>query len=336
VWAALVILYFVWGSTYLGILFAIESIPPYVMGALRFVLAGGALLAWSVARNPRQWPSRRELVDSFIVGALLLGGAMGLVAVAEQSLPSGVAALLVALLPAWLVIFGRVFVGERITRPVAIGIAVGLVGVAILAGPWEATGNLDPFGVVAILGSPILWSLGSIYSAHRAAPPSDPVRSLAIQMLAGSLVMFVLAVIVGDLARFDAAAVTSRSLLAIGYLAVIGSLVGYSTYIWLIRHAPLAKVGTYAYVNPVVAFGLGALLAGEPITLRTLVAAVVIVVAVAMIVTARSRAAGEAILAPAEGDGATAEAAGDNHEEAGRLTPRREPSGQPAAPRPSP
>jgi drug/metabolite transporter (DMT)-like permease len=291
VWAALLTLYLVWGSTYLGILIAIDTIPPYVMGALRFALSGGAMLLFSIARNPGSWPSWREVRDSAIVGGLLLGGGMGLVAVAEQTIPSGIAALLIALLPAWLVVLGRLFVGETIGRPVALGIVIGLVGVAILAGPWEASGQLNPLGLLAILGSPILWATGSIYSAHRAVEPSDPIRGIALQMLAGSAVMVVIGLLVGDFARFDPAAVSADSLLAVLYLVVVGSIVGYSSYIWLLRNAPLARIGTYAYVNPIVAFVLGAWLANEPITPRSVAAAVVIVVAVALIVTARGRAA---------------------------------------------
>jgi drug/metabolite transporter (DMT)-like permease len=293
IWAALLTLYVVWGSTYLGILFAIETIPPYVMGAMRFALSGVAMLAWSIARNPRSRPSVREVRDSAIVGTLLLGGGMGLVAVAEQTVPSGVAALVIALLPAWLVVLGRIFVGETITRPVFIGIVIGLIGVAILAGPWEASGQLDAFGLIALLGSPLLWGLGSIFSAHKAIEPTDPIRAIAIQMLAGSAAMVVVGIVVGDFARFDPAAVSINSLLAVVYLAVFGSVIGYSSYIWLLRHAPLAKIGTYAYVNPVVAFILGAWLANEPITPRTVAAAAVILFAVALIVTARGRASRE-------------------------------------------
>lgn len=333
-WAALLTLYVVWGSTYVGILFAIESIPPYVMGVMRFVLSGGVLLAWSLARNPGSRPSWRETRDAAIVGAFLLGGGMGLVAVAEQTIPSSIAALLIALLPAWLVVLGRVFVGEPISRAVAVGIVIGLVGVAILAGPWESTGALDPIGLAAILGSPILWATGSIYSAHKAAPPTDVTRSLAIQMLSGSAVMAVLGLAVGDWARFDPSAVTTESLIAVGYLAVVGSLIGYSAYIWLLRHAPLARIGTYAYVNPVVAFILGAVLASEPITPRTVAAAVVIIVAVALIVTARSRAgraAAQAAVEPPEKEpnGVARSEAGP-----GGPTPRREPSARPSAPGP--
>ena len=293
IWAALLTLYVVWGSTYVGILFAIETIPPYVMGAIRFALSGAAMLAWSVARNPRSRPSLREVRDSAIVGTVLLGGGMGLVAVAEQSVPSSIAALLIALLPAWLVIFGRIFVGQTISRAAAVGIVIGLIGVAILAGPWETSGQLDMLGLIALLASPMLWALGSIYSAHKAVEPSDPIRAIAIQMLAGSAAMVVIGLVVGDFARFDPTGVSTKSLLAIVYLAVVGSIVGYSSYIWLLRHAPLAKIGTYAYVNPVVAFVLGAWLANESITPRTVAAAAVILFAVALIVTARGRAGRE-------------------------------------------
>jgi len=231
--------------------------------------------------------------DSAIVGTVLLGGGMGLVAVAEQSVPSSIAALLIALLPAWLVIFGRIFVGQTISRAAAVGIVIGLIGVAILAGPWETSGQLDMLGLIALLASPMLWALGSIYSAHKAVEPSDPIRAIAIQMLAGSAAMVVIGLVVGDFARFDPTGVSTKSLLAIVYLAVVGSIVGYSSYIWLLRHAPLAKIGTYAYVNPVVAFVLGAWLANESITPRTVAAAAVILFAVALIVTARGRAGRE-------------------------------------------
>jgi drug/metabolite transporter (DMT)-like permease len=247
------------------------------------------MLAWSFWRNPRPLPTLRQVRDSSIIGALLLGGGNSLVAIAEQTMPSGIAALFIALLPAWLVVFGRIFVRERISRPVAAGIVIGLAGVAILVGPWEAGGSLDAVGILAVLGSPILWSTGSIFSTHRADEPADPVRAIGIQMLAGGVVTTVLAFVLGDWARFDPYAVSTTSLIALVYLITIGSIVGYSSYIWLIRHAPLAKVATYAYVNPVVAFVLGAWLASEPITPRTAVAAAVIVFAVALIVTARSR-----------------------------------------------
>jgi drug/metabolite transporter (DMT)-like permease len=327
VWAALLTLYVVWGSTYLGIRFAIETIPPYVMGVMRFVLAGVVMLAWSVARNPGARPSWREIRDSSIVGALLLGGGMGLVAVAEQTIPSGIAALVVALLPAWLVVLGRIFVGETIGRPVALGLVIGLVGVAILAGPWETSTALDPLGLVALLGSPILWGIGSIFSAHRAVESPDPARAIAIQMLAGAAVMAVIGLLVGDWARFDPAAISSTSLLSIVYLAAVGSIVGYSCYIWLLRHAPLAKIGTYAYVNPVVAFILGAWLGNEPLTPRTVVASAVILFAVALIVTVRGRAARSAAAA-ARGPSA------DQVPEPDGPSPR--PTSEDASPRPAP
>ena len=330
VWAALLTLYVVWGSTYLGILYAIETMPPFVMGALRFTIAGGLMLGWSFWRNPRPLPSLRQVRDSVIIGALLLGGGNSLVAVAEQTIPSGITALFIALLPAWLVVLARVFVGEPIGRPVAVGVVIGLVGVAILVGPWEAGGTLDAIGIVAVLASPILWSIGSIFSTHGAKEPSDPVRAVGIQMLSGGMVMTLAALILGDWARFDPAAVSSTSLIALVYLIVMGSIVGYSSYIWLIRHAPLAKAGTYAYVNPVVAFVLGAWLASEPITPRIVVAAAVIVFADALIVTARGRAALTERRAAEAAVAAGAVADGDVHGLAGsaaggRPSPTRSP-----------
>jgi drug/metabolite transporter (DMT)-like permease len=327
VWAALLTLYVVWGSTYLGIAVAIDTIPPYVMGVMRFVVAGSVMLAWSIARNPGSRPTLREVRDSAIVGAFLLGGAMGLVAVAEQTIPSGVAALLVALLPAWLVVLGRIFVGETISRPIVLGLVIGFAGVAILAAPWDTQGQLDPLGLAAILVSPVLWATGSIFSAHKAVEPSDPTRAIAIQMLSGGVVMAVIGLVVGDWARFDPAAVSTTSLLAIVYLAAVGSIVGYTSYIWLLRHAPLAKIGTYAYVNPVVAFVLGAWLANEPVTPRTVAASVVILFAVALIVTVRSRAS-----RPAAG-GSAAGASDAASDDAGSA-PRPAAAARPASPAP--
>lgn len=288
VWAGLITLYFVWGSTYLGIRIAIDSFPPYLMIAIRFAAAGGLMFAWVAARGQVGRPTRREWRDSAIVGVLLLTGGMGLIGWAEQTLPTGIAALLVALMPAWVALLGRVFFAERLAPLVVIGIIVGLVGVGILVGP-TASGGLNPVGLAAGLLSPVLWGSGSLYAAHRARLPRNGALASAMQMLCAGVASLAIAFVLGELGSFRPSAVSLDSVVALAYLVTVGSIVGFGTFGWLVRVAPLSKVTTYAYVNPVVAFILGAIVLGEPITLRTVVAAAVIVAAVALIVTARGR-----------------------------------------------
>lgn len=292
IWAALITLYVVWGSTYLGIAIAIETIPPYLMAAVRFLIAGVLLFGWSYVRG--DWsanrPTRREWRDSFIVGTLLLSGGMGLVAWAEQTVPSGITALLIALMPAWVAVLGRIFFNQRIVPLIALGIVIGLGGVAVLVAP-SASGSLDPTGLAAVLVSPILWGSGSLYSAHRAQLPRAPLLATAMQMLCAGVVSGIIALALGEVGRFEPAAVSVASLVGLAYLIVVGSIVGFGAYVWLLRVAPLPKVATYAYVNPVVAFILGAIVLGEPIALRTAIAAAIIIFAVALIVTARGRMA---------------------------------------------
>jgi len=294
IWAGMITLYLVWGTTYLGIAVVIETIPPYVMVAIRFLVAGLLLagIIWVRERGRIARPSGRQIIDALIVGTGLVAVGNALVGVGEQTVPSGIAAVLVALMPAWLAVFGRALLGDRLPRAVLAGIAIGIAGVAILAWPAGGTASLDPFGLAAIIVAPIGWSLGSLYAARRAVLPTPPLLASAYQMIGGSLVAAVVAVVSGEAASFDPSAVSARSLVAFAYLAIVGSLVGYTTYAWLIRHAPLSRVSTYTYVNPIVAVVLGAAFLGEPITPRTLVAAAVIVVAVALIVSSRGRVSG--------------------------------------------
>jgi drug/metabolite transporter (DMT)-like permease len=306
-WLGLLVIYFVWGSTYIGIRLADESIPPFLMAGVRFLLAGLALLAWefvAIRRIPRDTtsgdatdehdrgylPTRRQVRDSAIVGGALLLGGMGLVALGERTVPAGVAAFQIALLPVWIAVLGRIFFGERLPRMVVVGIIVGLVGVAILVDPLGTGGPaFDPFGLVVLLCSPIFWASGSLFSSHKAVLPRRPLTATGLQMVCGGLLLLAAAVVTGELAGFNLAAVTGRSFLGLAYLTTVGSLVGFTTYVWLLRVAPLPKVATYAYVNPIVAFVLAGLLLGETIEPRTALAGAVIVAGVALIVTARSR-----------------------------------------------
>ena len=293
IWLGLAVLYVVWGSTYLGIAVAVETIPPFLMAALRFMLAGTVLTGWTLARRSFVLPTRREWRDTLIVGALLLGGGMGMVAWGEQTIPSGIAALLIAMMPVWVAILGRIFLGQRLPRLAVVGIVVGFIGVAILVGPTAAgaTGSLDPAGLVALIISPLAWASGSLYASHRATLPRQPLVATGAQMLAGGLVLTLMAGATGEFGRFSISAVSGPSLAAFLYLVVIGSLLAFTAYGWLLRVAPLPLIATYAYVNPVVAVILGAIVLSEPIEPRTLVAGAVIVGAVALIVTARGRMA---------------------------------------------
>ena len=297
VWAGLIVLYLVWGSTYLGIRIAVETIPPFTMGGIRFLIAG-VLLATAVAIRHRatiRRPSGRQLRDALIVAAFLLGGGMGLVAWGEQhSVPSGIAALLIGLMPMWIAVLSRVFLGERLPPMAAVGIGVGLVGVAILAWPTGGVGDLPPASLAALVVSPICWSTGTIYAARRADLPSPALFSTGLQMTFGGLVLLALGALTGELATFDPAAVSTRSLAGLLYLITVGSLVGYTTYQWLLTVAPLPRISTYAYVNPVVAVVLGSIIAGEPLGAREIVAAIVIVAAVVLIVSARGRSSQQA------------------------------------------
>lgn len=307
IWLGLLVLYLVWGSTYLAISVAVETIPPFVMASGRFLVAGLILLTWSVARAGRAFapPTRRQWRDSAIVGALLLGGGMGMVAFGEQTVPSGITALLVGLMPVWVAVFGRIFLGKRLPPLAIVGIVVGFIGVGILIGPsaFGGAGALDPLGLAAIIISPIAWVAGSLFASHRAVLPERPLVATGIQMLLGGAVLGVMALGSGEFGILDLGAISMESVVALLYLTVIGSLLAFTVYGWMLRVAPLPLVATYAYVNPVVAVILGALILSEPIDPRTIVAGAVIVFAVALIVTARGRMRAPAV---AEGTGPVA------------------------------
>jgi drug/metabolite transporter (DMT)-like permease len=300
----MIVLYFVWGSTYIGIRLAVESIPPFLMAGVRFLIAGALLLGWewlairriqadptvALADRPTR-PTLRQWRDSAIVGGALLGGGMGLVALGERTVPAGIAAFLIAMLPVWVAVLGRLFFSEHLPRAAIVGVVVGLVGVAVLVGPAGTAGGpaFDPFGLLVLLCSPIAWASGSLYSSHRAVLPRRPLTATGLQMICGGAILMVAAVLTGELSGFDLADVTGRSAVGLLYLITVGSLIGFTTYVWLLRVAPLAKVATYAYINPIVAVVLAGLLLGEPIEPRTALAGAIIVAGVALIVTARGR-----------------------------------------------
>jgi drug/metabolite transporter (DMT)-like permease len=296
VWAALVTVWIVWGSTYLAIRVAVRTIPPLMMGSVRFLLAGGILYLFAVRRGDRadDRPTATHWRSAFIIGTALLLGGNGLVSFAEQRVPSGVAALLVATVPLWLAIGDRLRYGSRLSWQTVLGLAIGFGGVILLVGQ-SGAGKIDSLGAAALVAASMFWAAGSLYS--RGAPlPRRPLVGTGMEMIAGGVVLAVVSIATGELGRLDLGSVSGQSVLGLVYLIVFGSWVGFSAYIWLLRNTRTSLVGTYAYVNPVVAVLLGWALLGEIITGRTLLAGGVIVAGVALIVTARSpRLSGDAV-----------------------------------------
>ena len=283
-------LYLVWGSTYLGIRFAIESIPPFLMAGSRFLLAGMIMfaIAWSQGAWKSSWANWRV---SLIVGACLLLAGNGGVTISEQYIDTGLAALIVAIVPIYIVILG--WATGIMPRPAPItwlGLVGGFAGVGVLLGPalrFPANGGRHPAtGMLILLVSSFIWSAGSLYS-RTAKHAASPFLTAAQQMLCGGLLLLVTGVVTGEMRRFHPSSVSILSFASFIYLVVIGAVVGYTAYIWLLRHCDPAKVATYAYVNPIVAVLLGTFFAGETVTVRTLVAAALIVGSVALIITAQ-------------------------------------------------
>jgi drug/metabolite transporter (DMT)-like permease len=267
VWGALVTVYILWGSTYLAIREAIDTMPPFLMASVRFLVAGGLLYAVAVGRGDRvgdrpRWPQWRSAI---VVGGLLLVGGNGGVVWSEQHIPSGVTALLVATIPLWMVVIGVAGFGERVRVQEAVGVAIGFAGIVLLVGgspSTNGTGHLDLAGAGAALFAALCWATGGALLA-------------------------VVGVASGELSDVQLARISLSSILGLAYLIVFGSLVAFSAYVWLLRNARISLIATYAYVNPIVAVFLGWAFLSEPIRGITLLAGAVIVVAVALIVSAR-------------------------------------------------
>lgn len=294
-WANLGIVYVIWGSTYFGIAIAIDTIPPFLMAAIRFAIAGLILIAWDLLRHPeaRRLPTRRQVVDSAIVGGLLLGIGNGFVVFGEKTVPSGIAAILIGMMPLWFALLGWLYLRQRLPRLVVTAIAIGFGGVALLIWPsGDGANHFDPLGIFILFLAPLGWAHGSIYSVRRAKLPRSQLTASGFQMLAGAAVTGAESLLINEPAGFNPAAVSSESLIAVVYLVLFGSMLAYTAYAWLLRNAPLSLVGTYAYVNPVVAVALGTVFLNEAISARTIVASATILIAVAIIVTARGRLAG--------------------------------------------
>ena len=298
--AALGTVYVVWGSTYLAIAYVVESLPPLLAAGARFTTAGLTLIAFIVAqarwraargavRGPAlRWPRAIEWRTAFIVGALLLLGGNGGVSIGELTIPSGIAAVIIATTPIWLSVFDAVLT-RRMPSLLAIGgLLVGLVGVAILLLPSSGLDALDPVGIGILVVAAISWACGSLY-ARRGPLPANHLLGTGMEQLAGGLVLLAVGVAVGEIGSFDPAKVTTASLLGLAFLVVFGSLVAFTAYVWLLNHVAVTTVATYAYVNPVVAVALGFAFRGETLSLRSLAAAALIIGAVVAMVSGRPR-----------------------------------------------
>ena len=285
-------IYLIWGSTYLAILYAIETIPPFLMAGTRFIVAGGALYLWARLTGGTR-PTRPEWVATAITGILMLAVGNGAVTWSEQRIPSGIAALLVASVALWMVLLEFLRKnGTRPTRLSILGLLLGFGGVGLLVGPaaLSSARDLDAFAALVLVGASLSWAAGSVYSRVLPRPASASVGS-GMQMLAGGVVLAIVGVSSGELGRVDVGAITTRSALSLGYLIVFGSLVGFTAYAWLLRVCTPAAVATYAYVNPMVAMFLGWLIAGEEFGPRMIVAAAIILSGVALINRASARPA---------------------------------------------
>ncbi|MCX5393513.1 EamA family transporter [Streptomyces sp. NBC_00094] len=288
VWAALGIVYVVWGSTYLGIRIVVETVPPFLSSGARFVTAGlllAAIIAW------RQGPAalkvtRRQLASAVLVGLLLILGGNGLVVLAETSIPSGLAALLIAVVPAWVVLL-RAAAGERPGLGAVGGVLLGLAGLGVLTLP-GLSGEVKIGGVLLVVVATLLWSVGS-FSSARLPMPSNPFTASAYEMVAGGLGGLALGLFRGEHHGLDLGAISGRSWVALAYLILFGSLLAFTAYAWLLQAAPLSLVATYAYVNPVVAVLLGALVLDEALTWPIALGGAIVVGGVCLIVSTERR-----------------------------------------------
>jgi drug/metabolite transporter (DMT)-like permease len=285
VWTALWIVYIVWGSTYLGISLMVETIPPLLGAGARFVVVGLIILPILVARRGFSVlrPTRAELLSAGLVG-LLLPGANAVISVAEKTVPSSLAALLVASIPLWVILLRRLS-GERVKGRSILAVLVGFGGLALILKP---EGDATIVGLLACIGAALMWATGS-FASPRISLPRDPFVSTAWQSLLGGLIIVVVALIAGEAGDVHPAEWSERSIFGLADLITFGSLLAFTSYAWLLQNAPISKVSTYAYVNPVVAIALGWLILDESITALTLVGAGIIVASVALVVRAEAK-----------------------------------------------
>lgn len=303
IWTALGSVYIIWGSTYLAIRVAIRTLPPLLMASVRFLIAGALLYAWSIRRGDRSGdrPGLQQWTAATIVGGTLILGGNGLVVVAEQHVSSSITALLIATVPLWMALIGRIVYRERLSFAVVLGLAVGFAGLVFLVGERSGANRIDPLGAGLLVGAALSWAAGSLYS-RRAPLPKRPLVGTGMEMLAGGVLQGIVGLARGELGAFDPGSVTLESVLAVLYLIVFGALVAFTAYVWLLRVTRTTIVSTYAYVNPVVAVFLGWAILSEPVSGRTLIAGAIIVAGIALIVRSRAgeRETAEPFASPAD------------------------------------
>ncbi|MDQ3937866.1 MAG: EamA family transporter [Chloroflexota bacterium] len=301
---ALLIVYVVWGSTYLAIAVMIETMPPLLAAGVRYGSAGAIMLTalavharWRRSNDPVERPTWAHWRSAFIIGTLLLLGGNGGVVLGELFIPSGIAAVLVAMDAIWLAVFDAAVTRRRPSGLVIGGLIAGIAGVAVLLVPVEGLDGLDPLGVALVVGAGISWAAGSLYVRHAPLPRSG-LLGTGLEMVAGGVLLTAAGSLLGEIARTDVSSFSLSSIVAIVYLVVFGSIVAFTAYTWLLANVPVSTVATHAYVNPIVAVALGAILLAEPITPRTLIAAAIIIGAVVAMVSGRPRATEKAGPAP--------------------------------------
>ena len=285
IWIALISIYLIWGSTYLAIRFAVESIPPFLMASTRFIIPGLILYGWRRIAGDKA-PTFREWKSTAIIGLLLLLGGNGAVTWAEQIIPSGIAAMVIGSVPLWIIIL-NLFTkeGKHQDKKVIISALFGFIGIILLVGPTQFLGiteRIRPIGIAVIIFAAIFWSVGSLYSRN-AKIPESPLLSTGMEFIAGGIGLLFAGTITGEFSQLDINLITPRSFLSLIYLITFGSLIGFTAYTWLLRNAPISLVSTYAYVNPLIAIILGYIFAEETLNFRIIIAGIIIITSVIFI-----------------------------------------------------
>lgn len=292
---AFAVIYFVWGSTYLAIRIGVREVPPFLFAAMRFVVAGAVLFGWMRARGT-PIPTRREWSAAAFLALLIFVFDYGLLFWAERRVPSGIAAVMLATIPVFMAI-GEIAIlrTQRMTTRLGIALLLGIAGVAVLVGPSMSLGGapVDHAGAIALIVAAVSWSTAASLS-RKLPQPAAKAMSSGLQMLCGGLLLFLASALLGELRGFHLHAVSRGAWLALAYLIVAGSIVAYTAYVWLIHHESPTKVGTYAYVNPVVAVVIGYFFGGEPLGPRTILGTLFVLVSVLVITTAKARASSRA------------------------------------------
>jgi drug/metabolite transporter (DMT)-like permease len=283
-------IYFVWGSTYLAIRIGVREMPPFLMAGLRFTAAGLAMYVW-MRFSGTPSPSWKEWKGVTLLGTLMFLIDYACLFWAEQRIPSGIAAVILAMIPVCITLLEISLRTQAVSARLVIGLVVGLVGVGVLANPWASLGEapLDHRGVVALLVACCGWSVGTIVTKRLVLPASKPM-SAATQMLTGGVQLLILAALSGEITHFHGSAVSGKAWFSLMYLIIAGSIVAFTAYVWLLHYESPTRVGTYAYVNPIVAVILGGLLGGETIGARTILATILVLISVAAITTAKREA----------------------------------------------